>query len=119
MPKSGAKKSSDASEDDGAPNVGAQGGGAPPTGGSPFTPAPGGPDGTTQSPFVMISKKEARTFNTVTTPFGRFFDMSTKEGSIQWYRMVKAADDHVKLDVSVENSKLILDLFLDLSTTFR
>ena len=119
-PKSKASKSDDASaQGDGGGAPQGTAGGTPPPGTSPFTPAPGGPDGTTKSPFVMISKKEAREFNSVTTPFGRFFDMSTKEGSIQWYRMVKAADDHVKLDVTVEKSKPVLDLFIDLSTTFR
>ena len=119
-PKSKASKSDDASaQGDGGGAPQGTAGGTPPPGTSPFTPAPGGPDGMTKSPFVMISKKEAREFNSVTTPFGRFFDMSTKEGSIQWYRMVKAADDHVKLDVTVEKSKPILDLFIDLSTTFR
>ena len=109
----------------GTPDVGAAasgsggGSGAPPGGMPPFVRAPGTPDGTAASPFVMISKKEARKFNSVTTPFGRYFDMSTKEGSIQWYRMVTPADDHVKLDVLVKNSKAILDLFTDLSTTFR
>ena len=109
------KKSTDAT----VPEAGAAARGASPNVANPFTPAPGAPDGTSASPFVMIAKKEKREYNSVTTPFGRFFDMSTKEGSIQWYRMVTPADDHVKLDVLVKNSKAILNLFTDLSTTFR
>ncbi len=48
---------------------------------------------------------------TITSPYGNFLEINSKDQKMLWHEMVKPSDDHVLLDMTVTNSKVIVDLF--------
>ena len=55
---------------------------------------------------------------TAVSPYGNFIDVSSKEQKLLWHEMVKPDADFVALDMTVANSKAIIDLFTDKAVTF-
>ena len=47
------------------------------------------------------------------------FDLGDADGKKQYNKAVKADKDHVRFDITVENSKLLLDLLTDLATSYH
>jgi hypothetical protein len=56
---------------------------------------------------------------TVTSPYRNFLDINSKDQKMLWCKMVKPSNDHVLLDLTVSNSKAIVDLFQDKAITYR
>jgi hypothetical protein len=54
---------------------------------------------------------------TVTSPYGNFLNINSKDQKTLWRKMVKPSNDHVLLDMTVTNSKAIVDLFQDKTIT--
>ena len=86
--------------------------------GTPFIPTAGGPNGTAASPFTMVVQKEPRKHTTITNPFEAMFELGDADGKKQYNKAVEADKDHVRFDITVENSKLLLDLLTDLATSY-
>jgi hypothetical protein len=56
---------------------------------------------------------------TVMSPYGNFLEINSKDQKTLWRKMVKPSDDHMVLDMTVMNSKAIVDLFQDKAITYR
>ena len=53
------------------------------------------------------------------SPYGNFLDILSKDQKALWREMAKPADNHVRLNMNVTNSRVIVDLFQDRAITFR
>jgi hypothetical protein len=51
--------------------------------------------------------------------YGNFIDLSSKEQKLLWRKMVKPDADFVPLNMTVTNSKAIIDLFTDKAISFH
>jgi hypothetical protein len=119
------------SDDNATGNAGrtAGGGGSGGTGGTgrpssqakgvAFQPPPGNFPGlgTQATPIFFITMPSPRT--TVTSPYGNFLDIDSKDQKMLWHKMVKPSDDHVLLDMTIIKSKAIVDLFQDKTITYH
>ncbi len=56
---------------------------------------------------------------TAVSPYGNFINVSSKDQKLLWREMVKSDANFVPLDMTVANSKAIIDLFADKAITFR
>ncbi len=56
---------------------------------------------------------------TAISPHGNFIDVSSKDQKLLWHERVKSDADCVLLDMTVVNSKVIIDLFTNKAITFR
>jgi hypothetical protein len=73
--------------------------------------------GSATTPMYFKSIPTPKT--TAISPYGNFLDISSKEQKLLWREMVKPSADFVPLDMTVANSKAIIDLFTDKAITFR
>jgi hypothetical protein len=99
-------------KDDADGGNGGSGGGAT-TNGTAF---PSG-FGSIKTPMYFKSVPTPKT--TAVSPYGNFLDVSSKEQKLLWCEMVKPDADFVPLEMTVTNSKAIIDLFTDKAITFR
>jgi hypothetical protein len=53
------------------------------------------------------------------SPYGNFLEINSKDQKILWRKMVKPSNDHVLLDMTITNSKAIVDLFEDKAITYH
>jgi hypothetical protein len=72
--------------------------------------------GSIKTPMYFKSVPTPKT--TAVRPYGNFMDVSSKEQKNLWRKMVKPNADFVTLDMTVANSKAIIDLFTDKAVTF-
>jgi hypothetical protein len=56
---------------------------------------------------------------TIMSPYGNFLEINSKDQKTLWRKMVKPSNDHVLLNMTVMNSKAIVDLFQDKAITYR
>ena len=73
--------------------------------------------GSAATPMYFTSVPTPKT--TAISPYGNFLDVSSKEQKLLWREMVKPSADFVLLEMTVANSKAIIDLFTDKAITFR
>jgi hypothetical protein len=59
------------------------------------------------------------TYNSIISPFDKFWDLSQKADQERWLVASKAASDHVRFDVSVATADQFLELLKDKSEYFR
>ena len=71
--------------------------------------------GSVKTPMYFKSVPIPKT--TAVSPYGNFIDVSSKEQKLLWREMVKPDADFVPLDMTVANSKAIIDLFTDKAIT--
>jgi hypothetical protein len=88
-------------------------------GGVAFQLPPGNPPGlgTQATPMFFCMMPSSRT--TVMSLYGNFLDIDSKDQKTLWRKMVKPSNDHVLLNMTVTNSKAIVDLFKDKAITCR
>jgi len=72
--------------------------------------------GSFKTPMYFKSVPTPKT--TAVSPYGNFIDVSSKEQKLLWREIVKPDADFVALDMTVANSKAIIDLFTDRAVTF-
>jgi hypothetical protein len=72
--------------------------------------------GSAATPMYFKSVPTPKT--TAISPYGNFLDISSKEQKLLWREMVKPSADFVPFDMTVTNSKAIIDLFTDKAITF-
>jgi len=99
-------------EEDGDGGNGGSGGGAT-TSGTAFPSR----FGSVKTPMYFKSIPAPKT--TAVSPYGNFLDVSSKEQKLLWCKMVKPDADFVPLEMTITNSKVIIDLFTDKVITFR
>jgi hypothetical protein len=87
-------------------------------GGVAFQLPPGNPPGlgTHATPMFFCTMPSPRT--TITNPYRNFLDINYKHQKTLWREMAKPCNDHVLLDMTVMNSKAIVDLFQDKAITY-
>ena len=73
--------------------------------------------GSVKTPMYFKSVPTPKT--TAISPYGNFIDVSCKEQKLLWRKMVKPDADFVPLDMTVANSKAIIDLSTNKAITFR
>ena len=83
------------------------------TSGTAFPPGFGSAQTPIYFKFVPTSK------TTAVSPYGNFIDFSSKEQKLLWRKMVKPDADFVPLNMTVTNSKAIIDLFTDKAISFH
>ena len=71
--------------------------------------------GSIKTPMYFKSVLTPKT--TAVSPYGNFIDISSKEQKLLWREMVKPDADFVALDMTVANSKAIINLFTDKAIT--
>jgi hypothetical protein len=96
--------------DDGT--AGGSGGGVT-TGGNTFSSV----FGSVKTPMYFKSVLTPKT--TAVSPYGNFIDVSSKEQKLLMHELVKPDADFVPLNMTVANSKAIIDLFTNKASTFR
>ena len=72
--------------------------------------------GSIKTPMYFKSVLTPKT--TAVSPYGNFIDISSKEQKLLWREMVKSDANFVALNMTVANSKAIIDLFTDKTVTF-
>jgi hypothetical protein len=77
------------------------------------------PQGLVSVKTPMYFKSVPTPKTTAVSPYGNFIDVSSKEQKLLWREMVKPDADFVALDMTVTNSKAIINLFTDKAVTFR
>jgi hypothetical protein len=88
-------------------------GGSVTTGGNAFSSGFGSVKTPMYFKFVPTPK------TTAISPCGNFIDVSSQDQKLLWREMVKSDADFVLLDMTIANSKAIIDLFTDKAITFR
>ena len=73
--------------------------------------------GSVKTPMYFKSVPTPKT--TTVSPYGNLLDVSSKEQKLLWHKMVKPDADFVPLEMTVTNSKAIIDLITDTTITFR
>ena len=73
--------------------------------------------GSVKTPMYFKSVPTPKT--TTVSPYGNLLDVSSKEQKLLWHKMVKPDADFVPLEMTVTNSKAIIDLITDTAITFR
>ena len=73
--------------------------------------------GSIKTPMYFKSVPTPKT--TAVSPCGNFIDVSSKDQKLLWHERVKSDADCVLLDMTVANSKVIIDLFTNKAITFR
>jgi hypothetical protein len=119
----------DATGNVGAPSGTAGGGGSGGIGrtGRPFSQVrgvafqlhPGNPPGLGTQATPMFFRTMPSPKTTIMSPYGNFLEINSKDQKTLWRKMVKPSDDHMVLDMTVMNSKAIVDLFQDKAITYR
>jgi len=99
--------------DDADDGTAGESGGGVTTGGNAFS------SGFGSVKTLMYFKSVPTPKTTAVSPYGNFIDVSSKEQKLLWREMVKLDADFVPLDMTVVNSKAIIDLFTDKAITFH
>ena len=89
------------------------------TGGSAMTRGTAFPPGFGSARTLMYFKSVPTPKTTAVSPYGNFINFSSKEQKLLWREMVKLDANFVPLNMTVTNSKAIIDLFTDKAITFR
>ncbi len=83
-----------------------------------FSAPPGNPPGlgTLATPMYFRTMPTLKT--TTMSPYRNFLDINIKDQKMLWREMVKPSDVHVLLDMTIINSKAIVDLFQSKMITY-
>jgi hypothetical protein len=73
--------------------------------------------GSVKTPMYFKSVPTPKT--TAVSPYGNFLGVSSKKQKLLWREMVKPDADFVPFEMTVTNSKAVIDLFTDKAITFR
>jgi hypothetical protein len=65
--------------------------------------------------FTTTLTAPAVTYNDITSPFNKLWDLSQKADQERWLIASQAASDHVRFDVSVATAKIFMELLKDKS----